>query len=431
MIWAAGVFLYIATVQDPDIGNLQHKDPKIRKAAAIIVQQKAKTEAIPYLIEGLKDPVPEVREACHAALVALTGQDRIHPDDVQTWKDWWKNEGKKRFPVTGTESEQFSEEVESAMASVRQMQDRMDRDFQNLKSQIDASKRQMERAENRINTMSIVMIALGFLFILIMFYFVGHVSSRIKEWKDLMRTADSYLADAKNVTERVDAILDEVDKKKAEVYELFGKVKDEAEEEVGRYVDLLQQNSDHHLREQVMELRQKAEKELESSVGEFKSALEHEMRRVLEAAEERFQKFAEARRERFLKQIEAHRMFLEASFYSANGRIDEAIRTYQRVVEVMPDNVVAWVSLGNAYREDEKYEEAIEAYRKALGVSPNDPPACYAMAAAFAKLKNKEKMLEYLRRASVHDGEYKDDALNDPAFQDYWNDPEFKDVAEG
>ena len=34
-------------------------------------------------------------------------------------------------------------------------------------------------------------------------------------------------------------------------------------------------------------------------------------------------------------------------------------------------------------------------------------------------------------RAIANDGEFKDEALNDAAFRDYWNDPAFKDMAEG
>ena len=52
-------------------------------------------------------------------------------------------------------------------------------------------------------------------------------------------------------------------------------------------------------------------------------------------------------------------------------------------------------------------------------------------AATYALLKQKDKMLETLSRAIANDGEYKDEALNDAAFRNYWNDPAFKDIAEG
>ena len=73
----------------------------------------------------------------------------------------------------------------------------------------------------------------------------------------------------------------------------------------------------------------------------------------------------------------------------------------------------------------------IESYQKALELSPNSPVALYNLAATFAVLRRKDKMIEALSRAIANDGEYKDEALNDPAFREYWNDRAFKDVAEG
>jgi len=412
--------------QDPDIENLQHKDPKVREAAATIAGSKKTIRAIPFLIDGLGDKVQDVRSACHKALVFITGQN-IHPDDIKAWKEWWETIGKEQFPAAGANPEHFRSDLERARAEVKQ---EMKEQRESIEKQMSDLRQSSREAAGRVETISIVVMMLGFIFILIMFYFVGHVSSRIKEWKDLMRSADTYVQEAKQITERVDSIIDEVDKKKAEVYELFAKMQDEAKDEVGRYLELLQQNSDHRLREELMELRVKAEKELEGTLSDLKAALGHEMRRVMDGQRERFEKMAKEHEDRFQREANAHRTFLEAGFYASHGRREEAVRAYHRLLEVDAKNVVAWVKLGQVHQEDKKYDEAVAAYKKALDIAPDDAKACYSMAALFARLRNKEKMLQYLRQASAHDGEFKDEALNDPAFREFWNDSEFKDIAE-
>ena len=59
-------------------------------------------------------------------------------------------------------------------------------------------------------------------------------------------------------------------------------------------------------------------------------------------------------------------------------------------------------------------------------MAPNDSAILYNVAATYALLKQKDKMLETLSRAIANDGEFKDEALNDAAFRDYWNDRSFQ-----
>jgi tetratricopeptide (TPR) repeat protein len=136
-------------------------------------------------------------------------------------------------------------------------------------------------------------------------------------------------------------------------------------------------------------------------------------------------------RDQFLREVDAHTLFLEASFYSIHGKPEESLRRYRKLVELKPDHVLAWSNLGAVYRELVRYEDSIDAFTKALAIAPNNASVLYNVAATYARLRKKDKMLEALARAVANDGEFKDEALNDPAFRDYWNDPAFKDLAEG
>ena len=45
-------------------------------------------------------------------------------------------------------------------------------------------------------------------------------------------------------------------------------------------------------------------------------------------------------------------------------------------------------------------------------------------------MRQRDKMIEKLELCVATDKELKDEALNDAAFRDYWNDPRFRDLCE-
>lgn len=410
-----------------DFENLQHKEPAVRARAAEILGLKKEPKAIPFLIEGLQDKDLDVRAACHKALAAITGQN-MHRDDVNGWKEWWTKEGQAQFPSVEGDPKRLAKSVEDLE---KLKQDILD-DLRNQTTAFNIKLREdQKRAEEKINTSIYIVLAVAVFFMLVMIYFVGHVSSRIKEWKELMRQADVYIKEGRQITDRVDAILDEVEKKKNDLLDFYGKLKDDSEDEISRFSDLLQQKNEHRLREEVMELRQKAEKELEATMGDLKKGLEHENRKLAEAHRSKIDKESAEVHSKFIREVEAHRLFMEGTFYFSNHRHDDAVKTFRRLLEIKPDHILGWLRLGDVLREQMKFDDAVNCYRKALDLSPSDSKVCYSMAALHARLKQRDKMLEFLRRAIANDGEFKDEALNDPAFRDYWHDPEFKDIAEG
>ena len=179
-----------------------------------------------------------------------------------------------------------------------------------------------------------------------------------------------------------------------------------------------------------MGLRQKAEKELGETLDQLRQQIDMEVRRLGGDQKEKLDKDFTAQHERFLKDVEAHTLFLQANFAHSHGKPEEALKIYRKLVALKPDHQVGWEKMGTAYRELMRYDEALEAYKKAIELDPEDPSSYYNMAATYARMRKREKMLETLNLAIKNDGEFKDEALNDPAFRDYWNDPSFKDLAE-
>ncbi len=415
------IFAGLLQADDPVayLRDLRDSDPEIRMLAAKLCGQKKIKTAVPRLIELLLDEKLQVRDACLDALRAITEKKDFGPD-YRTWMDWWTAEGAKELPVTSL--------------TRREVQDILDPYAQILRTEIELVKRDLrndvDKGTKEIRMMSFFVAIIAVLFVVIMIYFVGHFSSRLKEWKDFMRQAEAMVAKGEDITQRTDKVLEELDAKKAEILEFAKKQREEMQSEIERYTDLLQKNTEHRLREEVMGLRQKAEKELEQTLGELRTQVEHEIRRGAGGHREEFAKEFETQRKKFLEEVQAHTLFLEASFYTIHGKPENAAREYKKLLAIRPDNHVAWTNLGNVYRELLRYDDALEAYQKALDLSPNEPIILYNIAAAYARGKRKDKMLDALSKAIAGDGEYKDEALNDAAFREYWHDPQFKDLAE-
>ena len=400
-----------AALQDPLLQTLKNEtaSPNDRAAAARLLGAYESRPAIPALINALTAKEPEVRDASVDALKKITGVDTLKPTH-EDWNDWWQTEGIKLFAeVPGGEA--------VGMNSLQLEMVKMKEDYKDLRDRINIS----------IGLVGI----LWLVFIFAMIYFAGHLSSKLKEWKDVMKQADQYLRESEEVTKRTDRIIDELEAKKTEIVDFFSKLKDDNESELERFADLLEQNTEHRIRLEVMALRQKAEKELEQTNAELKASVDHEVRRAANEHRRTLEKQVEQRHKEFLGQVEAHSLFLEASFYNSQGRHEDALRVYKRLLGVRPDHYVAWTSMGNVLRDMMRYDEAIESHQRALEFSPQDAKVHYHLAQTYARMKRKDSMLTSLQRAFQADGsELKDEALNDPLFQPYWNDPAFKDLAE-
>ena len=396
-------------VQSDEISNLRDVNPVIRRNAISTLAEKGTQSAVRPLIDLLaRETDDSVRNAAVDALERLTAVKGNGPDFTK-WQRWWEEVGQRTFRNSNVSAEAIQQQVQS---KIREVDDKT------------------REAKNEIRILSITVAIIATAFVLVMIYFVGHVSSKLKEWKELVRQAGVYIEESQQITKRTDRVLEELEAKKLDILEFVKKLKEEKENEIERFGDLLQQNTDHKLREEVMALRQKADKELEETYAQLKQQSELEVRRMGGDQKEKLDKDFKAQEDKFRKEVEAHTLFLQASFAHSHGKPEEALKIYRKLTALKPDHQVGWEKMGTAYRDLMRYDEAIEAYQKAIELDPEDPSSYYNMAATYARLRKRDKMLETLNLAIKNDGEFKDEALNDPAFRDYWNDPSFKDLAE-
>jgi tetratricopeptide (TPR) repeat protein len=81
------------------------------------------------------------------------------------------------------------------------------------------------------------------------------------------------------------------------------------------------------------------------------------------------------------------------------GRYEEAISSYDQVLKIKPDDHQAWNDRGIALRELGRYEEAISSYDQVLEIKPDDHQAWYNRGIVLCKLGQYKQALASLDKA--------------------------------
>src|SRR5499426_590943 len=201
-------------VQSDEIKNLRDVNPTVRKNAISTIAEKGDQAGIRPMIDLLaREPDDSVRGAAVDALERLTGVRGNGPDFTK-WTKWWETEGKKQFGSTSFDASRIKDQVES---KIKEVDDKT------------------REAKNEIRILSITVAIIATAFVLVMIYFVGHVSSKLKEWKELVRQAGVYIEESQQITKRTDRVLEELEAKKLDILEFVKKLKEEKENEIERF----------------------------------------------------------------------------------------------------------------------------------------------------------------------------------------------------
>jgi tetratricopeptide (TPR) repeat protein len=370
------------------IPYLRDRDWSVRKNTADMLGSMRSKIAVKALIDTLQDETNnDVLTAVHNSLMRITSQNL--PAEYDKWLKWWEEIGSKQFEPISPVGNDTSQTAAFIVIGIS--------------------------------------LLLLLLFIMIFSYIGG---SKIKEVKEIIKKAERYTTDADGVTQRFNNLIEEIERRRSDAVDFFHKIKDENTAEIERFSDLLQENLEHKMREVTMSLREKAEAELKDTVNQIRQDIEREVKRFVMEYKERLDHDVEGDKARFGAEVETYIIFIEGSFYLANGRYKEALRHYKKVLEFKPDYYHAWNNNGTALRQLNRYDEALESYHKALELAPDNPIVFYNLAATYALMRKKDKMLENLKRTFQSDSTLKDEALNDQSFKGYWSDKDFKDIAE-
>ena len=87
----------------------------------------------------------------------------------------------------------------------------------------------------------------------------------------------------------------------------------------------------------------------------------------------------------------------------SNGRYEEAIKYYDKILEIDPEDQKALLNKGSVLKNLERYEEAIKYYDKILEIDPNNVKALANKGIAFAYLQEYEDALIMIDKALLLD----------------------------
>ena len=86
--------------------------------------------------------------------------------------------------------------------------------------------------------------------------------------------------------------------------------------------------------------------------------------------------------------------------FAALGRHQEALKAYDKAIEIKPDDHKAWHNKGNAIRKLGRYEEALKVYDKAIEIKPDFHLAWSNKVDALRKLGRDEEAIKVYQQAT-------------------------------
>ena len=94
------------------------------------------------------------------------------------------------------------------------------------------------------------------------------------------------------------------------------------------------------------------------------------------------------------------------------GKLEEAVEAYNKALSLKPDNAEAYNNMGNVLKDQGKLEEAKEAYNKALAIKPNYAEAYNNIGNALKEQGKLEEAIEAYKKAVAIKPDYADAYLN-------------------
>ena len=85
--------------------------------------------------------------------------------------------------------------------------------------------------------------------------------------------------------------------------------------------------------------------------------------------------------------------------YSAQGKDGEAVAAYRRVIKMRPHFMVAWTKLGEIYCRQGKYSDAVATWRQAVAAAPDYPPAWANLGVSYEGQGSLDDAVKAYRRA--------------------------------
>lgn len=82
-----------------------------------------------------------------------------------------------------------------------------------------------------------------------------------------------------------------------------------------------------------------------------------------------------------------------------DGRYDEAIESFKRVIEKFPDNYEGYNNLGLSYLKNNNLDQAVDTLEKAIGLKPDSPSVYFALGESYFAKGESEKAIRSFSEA--------------------------------
>jgi tetratricopeptide (TPR) repeat protein len=106
--------------------------------------------------------------------------------------------------------------------------------------------------------------------------------------------------------------------------------------------------------------------------------------------------------------FDSEQLFSLGDLYMRTGRYRDATVTFERILEIEPENADAWRSLGDARKKTGNYDEAKFAYDRSLEIEPGNPGVWIFRAKVLFMLKQHEEAIESCDHAIALDTNFVD-----------------------
>ena len=77
--------------------------------------------------------------------------------------------------------------------------------------------------------------------------------------------------------------------------------------------------------------------------------------------------------------------------FANRGDLLQAVADFTKVIEIKPNDVMAYNNRGSAYAQQGNFTQAMSDFTKAIDLSPNDPVAYHNRAVVFYQFKEYDK----------------------------------------
>lgn len=95
-----------------------------------------------------------------------------------------------------------------------------------------------------------------------------------------------------------------------------------------------------------------------------------------------------------------------------HARFETMLRSLEKEVGQNPENISAWIQIGNLYFDHGENEKAIPAYEKAIAIEPDNANVLTDLGVVYRRAGNPQKAVEFFERAVAAEPNHKTARFN-------------------